>query len=535
MYLATLAIAADPRRRDPAELVTGSDALIAGYLEEELPSRLPEEDHLFLMRTSVLHELTGALCDVVLSATSSAAVLKRLSEANVLLHRVDGTDGEWYRLHPLFREALQADLLRRERRGVADLHRRASRWLEAHDRTGAAIEHAIASRDVDRAARLIWSEVAGRLQNGDVAALDKWLDGFTPLQIARHAKLALTMAWSALQHGHPAEHWITLAEQGRYETDRRGESASVASSIALLRAVVARDGLRQMGADARRALGLQERGDPWACTAEFLLALSSYLTGGGDEPHAALEHVELLAQASGSHQVRVLALTELTLLAADKDDWKAARAFSAQATLVMQERNLGDVALLAVAHCAAALVAAQGQPEDRATPTLAHAHRAVALAVESPTWSSVQCREILARAELAIGKASAARAVLSEAQRLVNEVGDDALRDRVKLTWRRIAAHPLDVRGGSTLTRAEMRVLRLLPTHLSFGQIGERLFVSRNTVKTQAVSAYRKLGVTSRREAVEKGVALGLIVPTSASGDPSSGPDDARDRRAQPE
>jgi LuxR family maltose regulon positive regulatory protein len=55
-------------------------------------------------------------------------------------------------------------------------------------------------------------------------------------------------------------------------------------------------------------------------------------------------------------------------------------------------------------------------------------------------------------------------------------------------------------------------VLQLLPTHLSFAQIGQQLFVSRNTVKTQAVSAYRKLGVGSRSEAVEKARALSLIV-----------------------
>jgi LuxR family maltose regulon positive regulatory protein len=53
--------------------------------------------------------------------------------------------------------------------------------------------------------------------------------------------------------------------------------------------------------------------------------------------------------------------------------------------------------------------------------------------------------------------------------------------------------------------------LPLLATHLSFREIGERLYVSRNTVKTQAIAVYRKFGVTSRSEAIARAIALGLI------------------------
>ena len=65
--------------------------------------------------------------------------------------------------------------------------------------------------------------------------------------------------------------------------------------------------------------------------------------------------------------------------------------------------------------------------------------------------------------------------------------------------------------GGRALTTAELRVLRLLPSHLSFREIGARLHVSPNTVKTQALSAYRKLDVGSRSEAVARGRAVGLL------------------------
>ncbi len=55
----------------------------------------------------------------------------------------------------------------------------------------------------------------------------------------------------------------------------------------------------------------------------------------------------------------------------------------------------------------------------------------------------------------------------------------------------------------ATLSSRELTILELLPTHLAYAQIGERLFVSVNTIKTNVKSIYRKLGVTSRSEAVD--------------------------------
>jgi LuxR family transcriptional regulator, maltose regulon positive regulatory protein len=65
--------------------------------------------------------------------------------------------------------------------------------------------------------------------------------------------------------------------------------------------------------------------------------------------------------------------------------------------------------------------------------------------------------------------------------------------------------------GASALTTAELRLLPLLSTHLSFPQIGEELFLSRNTIKSQAISIYRKLGVSSRNPAVTRARELGLL------------------------
>jgi LuxR family maltose regulon positive regulatory protein len=65
--------------------------------------------------------------------------------------------------------------------------------------------------------------------------------------------------------------------------------------------------------------------------------------------------------------------------------------------------------------------------------------------------------------------------------------------------------------GASTLTAAELRLLPLLATHLTMAEIGERLFLSRNTVKSEAVSIYRKLGVSARSEAIRRADEIGLL------------------------
>lgn len=68
-----------------------------------------------------------------------------------------------------------------------------------------------------------------------------------------------------------------------------------------------------------------------------------------------------------------------------------------------------------------------------------------------------------------------------------------------------------DAPGASALTAAELRLLPLLSTHLTFAEIGAELFLSLNTVKTQAISIYRKLGASTRSQAVVRSRELGLL------------------------
>ena len=131
-------------------------------------------------------------------------------------------------------------------------------------------------------------------------------------------------------------------------------------------------------------------------------------------------------------------------------------------------------------------------------------------------WLTVQVGLELTRAHLALAEANAARTILRETERvlelrpglgsLVEEARE--LRDHVEATEGPAGAWAM------SLTGAELRLLPYLATHLTFPEIATRLFLSRNTIKTEAVSVYRKLGASSRSQAIERAVEVGLLEPS---------------------
>jgi LuxR family maltose regulon positive regulatory protein len=124
----------------------------------------------------------------------------------------------------------------------------------------------------------------------------------------------------------------------------------------------------------------------------------------------------------------------------------------------------------------------------------------------------VQVRLELAHAYLALADPAGARTVLREIDGILRHRPDlGVLVRRVEDVKGMLKDTRVSASGMSTLTSAELRVLPFLATHLTLPEIGERLFLSRHTVKSQAISAYRKLGVSTRGEAVERARQLGLL------------------------
>jgi LuxR family maltose regulon positive regulatory protein len=177
----------------------------------------------------------------------------------------------------------------------------------------------------------------------------------------------------------------------------------------------------------------------------------------------------------------------------------------------VQTRRLDDYFFIAPVCAAAARTAVHRGEVPAAQAHLARAARLRPQLTHATPHLAVQTLLELGRAYLALGDAAGAKATLGEANDILRRrpglgiLPKQAGQQRSKLD----AIHEPAV-GASSLTKAELGILRLLPTHFSFQEIGERLYVSPNTVKKHAASVYRKLGVSSRSQAVQRAQQLGL-------------------------
>lgn len=143
--------------RSPAGPVSaaGSDRYVADYLYRECLSRLPEDVAAFLRRSSILDQLSPDICNAVLGIDNARALIHRVEAANLFLTPTDRSRA-WFRFHALFREFLLTELERVEGAiAVADLHRRAADWHEAHQVPAYAVDHWIQAREYERASGLV--------------------------------------------------------------------------------------------------------------------------------------------------------------------------------------------------------------------------------------------------------------------------------------------------------------------------------------------------------------------------------------------
>ncbi|MEO5851171.1 MAG: LuxR C-terminal-related transcriptional regulator [Nocardioides sp.] len=153
-------------REDPSGFIAGfagDNRFVVDYLADEVLSRQPDDVRRFLLDTSILDRLSGSLCDAVSPLPERAggrggrggrAMLEALDRANLFLVPLDG-HRSWYRYHHLFGDVLHAHLLEERPGDVSDLHRRAAGWYAEAGQTEAAVRHALAGGDAERAADLV--------------------------------------------------------------------------------------------------------------------------------------------------------------------------------------------------------------------------------------------------------------------------------------------------------------------------------------------------------------------------------------------
>ena len=164
-------------REDVAGFIAGfagDDRYIVDYLAEEVLQLQPEDVRYFLLQTSILDRLSGPLCDAVTGQNGGKAKLAALEQGNLFLVPLDDRR-QWYRYHQLFADVLQAHLLDEQPDDVPELHRRASIWYEQNGERSEAIDHALAAKDVERAADLIELAMPALRRDRREATLRSWL------------------------------------------------------------------------------------------------------------------------------------------------------------------------------------------------------------------------------------------------------------------------------------------------------------------------------------------------------------------------
>jgi LuxR family maltose regulon positive regulatory protein len=290
-----------------------------------------------------------------------------------------------------------------------------------------------------------------------------------------------------------------------------------------MRAALCCDGPTQMHADAKAAVSKLAADDPWRPAALLVQGAADTLIGDTQRADATLAEAVERAAKIGSTETRAIALGQRSMLAAAREDVRTADALAEEAQRVVEEGELGEYPTSALALAASARSRLRHGQWDHARRLLTAATRVTPHLTYSLPWLAVQARVELADAFVTLRDREAAGHMLEEARGILAlRPALGVLGETVGQLDLELASMPESRAGGSSgLTRAELRLLPLLSTHLSFREIGERLHVSRNTIKTQAISVYRKLGVSSRSEAVAVAQDLGLVEADEAKDDRS--------------
>jgi LuxR family transcriptional regulator, maltose regulon positive regulatory protein len=516
LYLAALALrerkaAGDDERIDLA----GIDRTLTDYLRSEYLLRLGPKALRFLRRTAVLDEMCGALCDAVLATTGSARDLDSIDRANLFVVPLD-RQRIWYRYHRLFRELLLRELEEHEPDLIGVLHRRAADWYEARGEAESALEHARAAGDLGRVARIVTAIAPSVYHNGRVSTVERWLSDFDEAALARYPAVALHGAWIHALRGRPDDAGRCLRVAEAAAKGSRNGSRSLRPAVAALRAALGRDGVERMASDAEFAVSALPRDSRILPSAYSSLAAAHLMLGEDEQADAVFATAAAEAERLGTADTRVLAMGQRSLIAATRDDTTATESLARDATKLVEQGSLEASATSAAAFAAAARSSLRSGRWDEAREAIVKLEQLTPLLEHDAfPWFSLQTRIQLARAHLALRDTTAARGQLTAIHDLVRahpHVG--VLAEQAMALEDEIDAMPEPGEASSTgLTAAELRLLPHLATHLSFREIGELLYVSRNTIKTQAISLYRKLGVSSRSDAIERATHLGLIEP----------------------
>ncbi len=513
LYLAALAANAGGSPTAATAALTGDDQYVGDYLRSEILDRVSPAEASFLTHTSILDRMCGLLCDAVVGVTGSAALLERLERRNLLVVPLDRRR-EWYRYHQLFRDLLVSELRRSDPGVIPELHLRAAAWCEANGMPENALDHAQAAGDADTAARLLVQLCNPVWATGRNDTVRRWMEWFEANDlIEHHPGIAVCGALQFAVDGRPAatERWADAAEAisvAGVFTD----GSTIEGMLAYLRANLCRNGLAAMRRDAQVAWHGLSPTSPFRCNMIQVEGLSHLLEGDTDRADAFFARAVDEADRLSMRPFAALLLADRGSVAIERDDWAAARTFADQALTIMHGGEFDDYWTSALVYAWTARVALQRGDPEQGRQLVARAARLRPLLTYALPVVSARALLEMARAYIGLADPGGARAVLRQANDIFQQrpaMGN--LPQQADELQAKVETIQVEGLGASSLTTAELRLLPLLPTHLTFREIGERLYLSRHTVKTQVISIYRKLGVSSRSEAIDRMHELGVF------------------------
>ena len=511
LYLAALSLQHAADRHAFVRRFGGSNRHVVDFLVTEVLQAHDPPAQALMLRTSVLERLSGPLCDAVLEQEGSAVMLDTLSRSNLFLVPLDD-EGGWYRFHHLFAQLLRVELERREPGLAPALHRRAYCWHRDHGTTDEAIRHAIATEAYTEAAELIQGPWISYANTGRYDTVLAWLRRLPEEILDGDVQLLLVQAWVLSLSAKREEAARAIAAVERLGNLSAGPLpdgfSSGEASLTMLRACFPWGDVGAQLDNGRRAAELEGPGSPWRPMACWTVGMGLYFRGEPEEADRWFAESTALAPASAQWLAGEASLAYRSWIAGERGRLNEQRLLAETAAGFVREHGTEKVIIGAAPLALGVSLAARGRPEE-ALPLI---ERGVALA--RTLGQPIQlANALLGQAPVlrALGEHQRAADAIAEARSILGSCPDPGI-----LAGRLAALdRPPPIRhvrsADQELTQQELRVLKLLHGDLSERDIGRELYVSHNTVHSHVRAIYRKLAVSSRAGALERGRQLGLL------------------------
>lgn len=517
LQVAGLCLRATVDDDDVVERFTGNDRQLGSYLATEVFAQLAQEDQEFLLGTAVLEELDVGLCDAVRDASDSARRLVEVAQGNTFVIPMSRDEGE-YRFHQLFQQWLLGQASRANPAAVTEAHRRAARAFADRKEPIPAMDHAHNAQDWPLAYDLFTRFTLDLVSDGNHSTIARWCRSF-PADVDTEILVAVKLAeaWEGVVEGD-----VDAAERLCRTIEQLAPNASAVNlwqgdpgQLALIRAFCQQlRGELTLAADQIALARLHGVTPVLELALRMVAAITDYWTGVPDE--GAFMECAIRAEERGDLDAMLIAQSYVAHIHLDVQNHAKAEAWLERIFATANEHHVAAFWFGPLARAARARVLLGSADYAGA---VGESEAAISVGERrNDVLTSSMAHLVLAEALHGLNERSEARTHTLFVDDMLEPIGNSGIMaDRLRVTERQLRLPPrkpllrFPDRPIEDLSDREMALLRLLPGDLNQRELGDALFVSFNTIKSYNRSIYRKLGVSSRDDAVAAARAMGLL------------------------